>query len=270
MQTIKLTIAYDGADFHGWQFQPGLPTIQGALDEAIQRITQEKITVHGASRTDAGVHALGQVAHFRTHSTLAADEIQRALNALLPASIRIMTAEEVGQDFHSRWQAQGKTYRYRIYRGPVLPPFDRGRALHYPWPLDETAMAEAARLFEGQHDFTTFAASSGSEEDDKDRDMQRLIHSSEIMHEPDREQIAYVVRGRSFLRYMVRKIVGTLLEVGKGRLTPADIQEIFAARDRSRSGPTVPPEGLYLVALEYPDPTDSLSSFSTRRREPTR
>lgn len=266
MQNIKLTIAYDGADFHGWQFQPGIPTIQGALHGTLQQITQEKLTVHGASRTDAGVHALGQVAHFKTHSTLPAHEIQRAMNALLPPSVRIMAAEEVGQDFHSRWMAQGKTYRYRIYRGPALPPFDYRRALHYPWPLEESAMAAAARLFEGEHDFTSFAASSGSEEDDKDRDMQRVVHSSEIIREPDRDEIAYVVRGRSFLRYMVRKIVGTLIEVGKGHLSAADVLQIFEARDRSRSGPTVPPEGLYLVSLEYPDPTDSLASFSSRRQ----
>jgi tRNA pseudouridine38-40 synthase len=270
MQNIKLTIAYDGRDFHGWQFQPGIPTIQGALHDALQQITQEKLTVHGASRTDAGVHALGQVAHFKTHSALAAEEIQRAMNALLPPAVRIMATEEVGQDFHSRWMAQGKTYRYRIYRGPVLPPFDYRRALHYPWALDESAMATAARLFEGEHDFTSFAASSGSEEDDQDRDMKRVIHSSEIVREPNSDEIAYVVRGRSFLRYMVRKIVGTLLEVGKGRVAPANIPQIFEARDRSRSGPTVSPEGLYLVALEYPDPTDSLSSFATRRRERTR
>lgn len=127
-------------------------------------------------------------------------------------------------------------------------------------------MAAAARLFEGEHDFTSFAASSGSEEDDKDRDMQRVVHSSEIIREPDRDEIAYVVRGRSFLRYMVRKIVGTLIEVGKGHLSAADVLQIFEARDRSRSGPTVPPEGLYLVSLEYPDPTDSLASFSSRRQ----
>jgi tRNA pseudouridine38-40 synthase len=269
MQTIKLTIAYDGSDFHGWQLQPGLATIQGALHDAIRQITQEPITIHGASRTDAGVHALGQVAHFKTRSTLDAQEIQRGLNALLPPTIRIVAAQEVGQDFHARWLAQGKTYRYRIYRGEVLPPFDHRRAFHYPWPLDEAAMSAAARAFEGQHDFSSFAASTGSEEDDKDRDMQRIINSSEIIREPGRDEIAYVVRGRSFLRYMVRKIVGTLIEVGKGRLAPADIPEIFAARDRSRSGPTVPPEGLYLVALEYPDPTDSLAKHSTRRRERT-
>jgi tRNA pseudouridine38-40 synthase len=271
MQNLKLTIAYDGADFHGWQLQPGLPTIQGALQDALRQITQEPITIHGASRTDAGVHALGQVAHFKTHSTLDAQEIQRGMNALLPPSVRVVAAQQVGQDFHSRWLAQGKTYRYRIYRGEVLPPFDHRRAFHYPWPLDEDAMSAAARAFEGQHDFTSFAASTGSEEDDKDRDMQRVIHSSEIVrdHERERErdEIAYVVRGRSFLRYMVRKIVGTLIEVGKGRLAPGDIPLIFEARDRSRSGPTVPPEGLYLVALEYPDPADSLAKHAIRSRE---
>lgn len=265
MRNFKLTISYDGAGFHGWQFQPGVPTIQGALNEAARKITQEKIVVHGASRTDAGVHALGQVAHFKTQSGLSPIEIQRALNALLPPAIRIVAAEEMGHDFHARWLAQGKTYRYRIFRGRVLSPFEHGRALHYPWPLDENRMAEAARLFEGEHDFTSFAASSGSEDDDRDRNMLRVIHSSEIVREPAREEITYVVRGRSFLRYMVRKIVGTLIEVGKGRLAPQDIPGLFELRDRSRSGPTVPPEGLYLVSIDHPDPTDSLASVSSRR-----
>jgi tRNA pseudouridine38-40 synthase len=265
MRNIKLTIAYDGADFHGWQIQPGLPTIQGALADAAHKITQEKTMIHGASRTDTGVHALGQVAHFKTQSLLSAEEFQRALNALLPPAIRILAAEEVGPDFHARWQAQGKTYRYRIYRGRVLAPFEYRRALHYSGPLDEDAMTATARQFEGEHDFTSFAASSGSEVDDSERDMARVLYSSEIVREPAREEIAYVVRGRSFLRYMVRKIVGTLIEVGKGRLAPADIPQLFEARDRSRSGPTAPPEGLYLVSLEYPDPTDSLASFGRRR-----
>ena len=264
MRNIKLTISYDGAAFHGWQSQPGLATIQGALEEAVRKITQERTMIHGASRTGLSVHALGQVAHFKTHSALSATEFQRALNALLPPTIRIVAAEEVGPSFHSRWLAQGKTYRYRVYRGRVLPPFDYRRALHYPWPLDEERMAEAARLFEGEHDFSSFAASSGSEENDRDRNMTRMLYSSEIIREPDREEIAYVVRGQSFLRYMVRKIVGTLLEVGKGRLAPADIPNLFELRDRSRSGPTVPPEGLYLVSLEFPDPTDSLASTSER------
>jgi tRNA pseudouridine38-40 synthase len=265
MRHIKFTIAYDGATFHGWQIQPSLPTIQGAIADAASQITQQKIFVHGASRTDTGVHALGQVAHFKTQSALPATEFQRALNALLPPAIRIVAAEEVGPDFHARWQAQAKTYRYRIWRGQVLPPFEYQRALHYSGPLDETAMAQAAHEFEGEHDFTSFSASSGSEDDDREREAVRVIYSSEIVREPDRDEIAYVVRGRSFLRYMVRKIVGTLIEVGKGRLTPPDIPRIFEARDRSRSGPTVPAEGLYLVSLEYPDPTDSLASSSSSR-----
>jgi tRNA pseudouridine38-40 synthase len=265
MRNIKLTISYNGADFHGWQFQPGVATIQGALHEAARKITQEKIFIHGASRTDAGVHALGQVAHFKTQSALSAMEIQRALNALLPPAIRVVAAEEMGSEFHARWLAQGKTYRYRIYRGRVLPPFEYGRVLHYPWALDEAAMDAAARQFEGEHDFSSFAASSGSEDDDRDRNMVRVIHSSEIVREMEREEIAYVVRGKSFLRYMVRKIVGTLIEVGKGRLAHEDIAKLFELRDRSRSGATVPPEGLYLVSLEYPDPTDSLASVVSRR-----
>jgi tRNA pseudouridine38-40 synthase len=264
MKNIKITIAYEGTQFHGWQSQPGVATIQGAIHDAGRKITQEKIVVHGASRTDTGVHALGQVAHFKTRSPLSATELQRALNALLPPAIRIVSAEEVGHDFHSRWQSQGKTYRYRIYRGKVLPPFDYGRVLHYPWPLDENAMSAAAREFEGEHDFTSFAASSGSEEDDRDRDMLRVIYSSEIIREHDRDEIAFVIRGKSFLRYMVRKIVGTLLEVGKGGLLPGEILQVFEARDRSRSGPTVPPEGLYLVALDYPDPANSLASVPFR------
>jgi tRNA pseudouridine38-40 synthase len=265
MRNIKLTLAYDGADFHGWQVQPGVPTIQGALNDAARKITQEKVVMHGASRTDAGVHALGQVAHFKTQSRLTAGELQRALNALLPPAIRVMAAEEVGAGFHARWQAQGKTYRYHIYRGRVLPPFAYRRALHYPWPLDEDAMSSAAHEFRGEHDFASFAASSGSEDDDRDRSTVRVVTSSEIVRLPDREEIAYVVRGQSFLRYMVRKMVGTLLEVGKGRLTPGEIPHLMELRDRSRSGPTVPPEGLYLVSLEYPDPANSLTAFSARR-----
>jgi tRNA pseudouridine38-40 synthase len=266
MQNIKLTIAYDGSDFHGWQFQPEIPTIQGSLEQALQKITQERTTIHGASRTDAGVHALGQVAHFKTHSNLGATEIQNGMNAMLPHSIRIVAAEEVSQTFHSRWLAQAKTYRYRIARGPVLLPFDYRHAFHYPWPLDETAMDAAAAEFTGQHDFTTFAASSGSEEDDQERDMVRVIHSSEFRREIGRNEIEYVVRGKSFLRYMVRKIVGTLIEVGREKLAPADIPKLFEAKDRARSGPTVPPEGLYLVAIEYPDPADSLANTEQRRR----
>jgi tRNA pseudouridine38-40 synthase len=267
MKNIKLTIAYDGAGFHGWQVQPDLPTVQGTLNDAASRITQEKIFMHGASRTDAGVHALGQVAHFKTHSLLSAAEFKRALNGTLPPRIRVVACEEVAPDFHSRWQSLSKTYRYRIFRGEVLPPFEYQRTLHYPWPLDEEAMSVAARAFEGEHDFTSFAASTGSEDDDKDRGMTRAIYSSEILRAESGEELDYLVLGRSFLRYMVRKIVGTLIEVGKRRLAPQDIAAIFESRDRTRSGQTAPPEGLYLVSLAYPDPADSLASLPLRSRQ---
>src|SRR5579864_1992161 len=254
MRNLKLTLAYNGAGFHGWQIQPGVPTIQGALTDAVRKITQEQIVLHGASRTDAGVHALGQVASFRTQSGLGAEEFQRALNALLPAEIRVVTVEELGPDFHARWQALEKTYHYRIFRGRVLSPFEYGRVLYYPYPLEEDAIVVAAKCFEGEHDFSSFAATSGSEEGDKDRSPVRVIYNSELIRLPEKEEIIYAIRGRSFLRYMVRKIVGTLLDVGRGKLSASDISKLFELRDRSRSGPTVPPEGLYLVELKYPEP----------------
>lgn len=264
MHNIKLTLAYDGTDFHGWQIQSGKPTVQGTLTEVLRKITQEKLAIHAAGRTDAGVHALGQVAHFKTHSELSPLEFQRALNALLPPAIRVVGAEEVGPDFHARWETLGKTYLYRIFRGRVVPPFEWRYVLHYPYPLDVEAMGEAARLFEGEHDFTSFAASSGSEEVDQERTTLRKILSSEIRVEPEAEMLIYEVRGRSFLRYMVRKMVGTLLDVGRGRLVPADIPGLFELRDRSKSGPTVPPQGLFLMTVEYPDPADSLAARRSR------
>lgn len=253
MRNIKLTLAYDGAKFHGWQMQPGIPTIQGALADAVQKITQERSAIHGASRTDTGVHALGQVASFKTRSGLSAAELQRALNALLPPEIRIVAAEEMGPEFHARWQSLEKTYHYRIFRGAVLPPFEYRRMLHYPYPLDEEAMSAAAKHFVGEHDFSSFAASSGSEETDRDRSPVRVICRSEIVRDAARKEMTYVIAGKSFLRYMVRKIVGTLLDVGRGKLKAEDIERLFEARDRSLSGPTAPPEGLYLVRLKYPE-----------------
>jgi tRNA pseudouridine38-40 synthase len=287
IRTFKLTIAYDGSGFHGWQVQPGFRTIQGTLSEVGSQITQDKIFIQGASRTDAGVHALGQVAHFRAQTGLPAAELMRAFNALLPPQIRVMEAEQCSPSFHSRWLAQAKTYHYRIYQGAVLPPFEFGRALHHPWPLDEAAMVEAARLFEGEHDFTAFSASSGSEEDDRDRSGVRVVYSSELRrtaiggvsavvggHDagsvPGKEshELTYVIRGQSFLRYMVRKLVGTLLDVGRGKIQVAQIPDLFAARDRSLTGATVPPDGLCLVALEYPDPTSSIATQRGSARTP--
>lgn len=254
MRHFKLTIAYDGTDFHGWQMQSGKPTIQGEIVAVLRRLTQENVQVYGAGRTDAGVHALGQVASFRTQSALSAAEFQRALNALLPPAIRIAAAEEVGPDFHARWSAIEKIYRYRLFRGKVVPPAIWRYVLHYPFPLDEDAMRVAASRFVGPHDFAAFAASTGSEDDDRERSTIREIYSSEIAPSDDGQELVYTVRGRSFLRYMVRKMVGTLLDVGRGRLAPDDILRLYESRDRSKSGPTVPPQGLVMVQVLHDQP----------------
>lgn len=263
MRNIKLTLAYDGTDFSGWQIQPGQPTVQGTLTDVLEKLTQCRLAICGAGRTDAGVHAAGQVANFKTESALAADEFQRALNALLPRSIRVLASEEANPDFHARWNAVAKTYRYRIFRGRVVPPFLWRYVQHDPYPLDFSAMADAARRFEGEHDFTSFAASTGSDEDDRERSTTRAIYRSELIRAGGRnfasqdEEWIYVVRGKSFLRYMVRKMVGTLVDVGRGKLTPDDIPVILAMRDRSKSGLTMPPQGLCMAEVEYADAADS-------------
>jgi tRNA pseudouridine38-40 synthase len=251
MRYFKLTIAYDGTDFHGWQIQAGKPTVQGEIVAVLQRLTQESVQLHGAGRTDAGVHALGQVASFRTQSPLSAGEFQRALNALLPPTIRIVGCEEKGPDFSARWSAKGKVYRYRLYRGKVVPPMLWRYVLHYPFPLDEDAMRDAAARFVGVHDFSSFAASTGSEDDDKERNMEREIFSAKLERSEDGEELWFTVHGRSFLRYMVRKMVGTLLDVGRGKLKPEDIDRLYELKDRSKSGPTVPPQGLWMLRVDH-------------------
>jgi tRNA pseudouridine38-40 synthase len=251
MRYFKLTIAYDGTDFHGWQIQKDKQTIQGEIVSILRRLTQENIQLMGAGRTDAGVHALGQVGSFKTFSTLSALEFQRALNALLPATIRILNVEETGPDFSARWSAEGKIYRYRVYRGRVVPPFLWRYVLHYPFPLDEEAMRDAAARFVGAHDFASFAASSGSEDDDKERNTVREIYSTELARTPDGEELWFTVHGKSFLRYMVRKMVGALLEVGRGKMKPEDIERLYELKDRSKSGPTVPPQGLCMMKVDH-------------------
>jgi tRNA pseudouridine38-40 synthase len=251
MRYFKLTIAYDGTDYHGWQVQTNKPTIQGEIVGVLRRITQENIMLNGAGRTDAGVHALGQVGSFRTHSPLSEMEFQRALNALLPPAIRIVLCVEVGPNFNARWSARAKTYQYRLYRGKVVPPMLWRYVLHYPFPLDEESMRSAAARFVGLHDFASFAASTGSEEDDKERSTEREIYSAELLRSPDDQDLVFTVRGRSFLRYMVRKMTGTLLDVGRGKLQPDDIDRLFTLRDRSKSGPTVPPQGLCMICVEH-------------------
>jgi tRNA pseudouridine38-40 synthase len=251
MRYFKLTIAYDGTDFHGWQMQSSKPTIQGELVGVLRQLTQENVVLQATGRTDAGVHALGQVCSFRTQSGLSSGDFHRALNALLPPSIRIVKAEEVGPNFSARFSARGKVYRYRMYRGRVVPPMLWRYVLYYPFPLDEEAMRNAAARFVGVHDFTSFAASTGSEEDDKERVMEREIYATQLVRSPDNEELVFTVHGRSFLRYMVRKMVGTLLDVGRGKLKPEDIDRLYELRDRSKSGPTVPAHGLWMVSAEH-------------------
>jgi tRNA pseudouridine38-40 synthase len=250
MRYIKLTIAYDGTDFHGWQMQSNKPTIQGEITSVLRRLTQENIAMHAAGRTDAGVHALGQIGSFKTQSGLSPQEFQRALNAILPPTIRIVAAEETGPNFSARWSALSKIYRYRLYRGKVVPPSEWRYVLHYPFPLDEDKMRDAAARYVGSHDFASFAASTGSEDDDKERSTVRDIYSTELLRSADNEELVFTVRGRSFLRYMVRKMVGTLLDVGRGRLAAEDIDRLYELKDRSKSGPTVPPEGLCMVSVQ--------------------
>jgi tRNA pseudouridine38-40 synthase len=276
MHTIKLTVAYDGTDFHGWQIQPDQPTVQGLLSDVVHQLTQERSNLQGAGRTDAGVHAWGQVVSFKTHSELAPEEFLRGCNALLPATIRVREAEEVGPDFHARWMAQAKTYVYSLYRGAVVPPFRSRYVLQIPQELDFAAMAKAAHYFEGQHDFTSFSASTGSDEEGRDRSMIRSVFCSELIdasssglghsYSISDQQLCwsgcsnewlYRIRGSSFLRYMVRKIVGTLIQVGRGRLPAHEIPQLLEMRDRACSGPTAPPNGLCLQSVEYPDPTAS-------------
>lgn len=247
---FQIVLAYDGADFSGWQVQPGRATIQGTLQDAIERITGERILPQGSGRTDAGVHALGQVASFALESPIPAAGLHIALNRALPAAIRVLSAAEVSPEFHARKSARAKTYRYRIFRGDICPPFHARYVCHHPFPLDEAAMANAAPVFVGEHDFTSFAAADPERgrEDEAPSNVRRIF-SSGWRH--DGEELIYEVRGSGFLHHMVRNLVGTFLLVGKGTLTAADLQRILDARDRSHAGATAPAAGLYLVSVEY-------------------
>ncbi len=251
MRTIKLTLAYDGTEFHGWQIQPNEPTVQGAVTDAVQEITGQRVPVEASGRTDTGVHALGQVASFRTEARIPAGNLVKALNCKLPPSVRVLSAEEVAPGFHARYQARAKTYCYRIYRGAVCPPFLWRCVHHFPYPLREPEMIAAACRFEGTHDFTSFASTEGglSENPQVERSKVRTVFSSQLVR--DGEELIYTVRGSGFLHHMVRNIVGTLVEVGKGRMEVEDIPRILTARDRSAAGPTLAGKGLCLVSVEY-------------------
>jgi len=258
-KNIKLTLAYDGTNFAGWQVQPGLKTIQGTLIEAIARLTREQVVLHGSGRTDAGVHALAQVATFLTESPIPASNLVIALNDTLPSCIRVLKAEEVAEDFHARKSAKAKTYRYRIFRGPICSPFVTRFVYHHPWPLDENGMKSAASSVLGEFDFSSFAAADpdrlrriaeAEDGDDEAPSNVRTIFASSFRREGD--ELIYEVRGNGFLHHMVRNLVGTFLLVGKGTITPEQVGEILAAKSRSANpGATAPASGLALVGVEY-------------------
>jgi tRNA pseudouridine38-40 synthase len=249
MRNLKLTLAYDGTDFCGWQVQPDSASIQGALATAIGRVTGENVLPQGSGRTDAGVHALAQVATFAIESVIPAANLIVALNDVLPASIRALDCVEAPWEFHARKSAKAKSYRYRIYRGDICLPFLARFVWHYPYPLDFDAMAQAAPLVEGEHDFTSFAAVDLERGKNENVSNVRTVVSSRWSS--SRDEFVYEVRGNGFLHHMVRNLVGTFLLVGKGTLKPEDISRILAARDRSAAGATAPASGLFLVNVEY-------------------
>lgn len=247
MRRIRILISYDGGDYHGWQVQPGLATIQGALEDVIADIEGRRVPVAGSGRTDAGVHALAQVAAFSIENPIPMDNLRRAMNRLLPRDIRVLTVEEAAPDFHPRFQARRKTYEYRIFRGEICSPFERRYVYHHPYPLAIEEMTARAPLLEGEHDFAAFAASD--ERDELELSKARTIFCSRLAVEGDR--LTYRVTGSGFLKHMVRNIVGVLLEVGKGNVD----REGFVARLEPGCGippgPTAPARGLFLVSVEY-------------------
>jgi tRNA pseudouridine38-40 synthase len=263
VRTLKITLAYDGTDFVGWQRQAEGTSVQGALEEALSRIQGAPVSVAGAGRTDAGVHAAGQVASVALDVAHDTATLRRALNAMLPETVRVIGVEDAAPDFHARFAASSKTYHYRIANGPVLSPFLRRWAWHVPWVLDVAAMQDAARRLEGEHDFAAFR-SAGTDV----RSSVRTIHVSRLLDadpwcgagrapsdrpevEVEGRMLVYEVEGSGFLRHMVRAIAGTLVEAGSGRATPAQVGELLERRDRTLAGPTAPPCGLCLVRVTY-------------------
>jgi tRNA pseudouridine38-40 synthase len=245
-RNIRLQVQYDGTDFHGWQIQPKLHTIQGAITQAIKKITSEDVQVNGSGRTDAGAHALAQVCNFLTQSSIPLANFQKALNSLLPPSIRVAGIEEMPETFHSRFDAKLKHYRYRILNSKWCSPFDYPYVHHYPKLLDCASLSRAADVVLGEHDFSSFCDS------DSDAECKiRCVVSSFFVFDTKRELIEYNVCANGFLHHMVRNLVGTFLEVGKGRLMVETVSAILKAKNRSYAGPTAPAKGLFLVSVGY-------------------
>ena len=244
MQNLKLILEYDGTAYHGWQVQPGLPTIQGVLQEMAKRISGEEVRITGAGRTDAGVHALGQVANFRTRKEVTPDRWQRAFNGLLPADIVVRCVEIVPVEFEARRSAKDKTYRYTILNAPHPSALERHCLLHISDPLDVTRMAEAAATLVGEHDFSAFRAADGNVHHSV-----RQIYEARFVTEESR--LHFVVRGNGFLKHMIRIVVGTLLDVGRGKLGLDRFRDILHSRDRQQAGKTAPSHGLCLMQVDY-------------------
>ncbi len=245
MTRYKLTIEYDGAGFVGWQRQDNGPSVQAALEAAVLGFCGETVTVQGAGRTDAGVHALGQVAHIDLTKTADADTLRDALNAhLKPAAVAVLSAEVVPDDFHARFSAVERAYRYRIVNRRARLTLDRGRAWFVPQPLDAAAMDDAAKALLGHHDFTTFRASQCQA-----KSPVKTLDALDVVR--DGAELRIEARARSFLHHQVRNMVGTLKLVGEGKWGRADVARALAARDRNAAGPTAPADGLFLVAVRY-------------------
>jgi len=259
-RNLKLTVAYDGTDFAGWQVQPQAATIQGTLASVIGRLTGENVLPQGSGRTDAGVHALAQVASFSTMSPIPTENFLKALNDILPASVRVLDVTEAPAEFHARHSARAKMYRYRIFREPVCSPFLARYVWHFPYPLDEQAMGLAAQAVVGQHDFSSFAAADPERDARLGQEETRGDHQTAFSNvrtifcsawERQGDEFVYTVRGNGFLHHMVRNLVGTLILVGKGTLKPEDMGMILEARNRAAAGATAPASGLFLVGVEY-------------------
>lgn len=244
---LRAIIAYDGTEFHGWQVQPGLPTIQGAVQAVLAGIENAPVHVAGSGRTDAGVHALGQVAAFTLANPIPVENLRRAMNHLLPTAIRVLEISETAPDFDPRRHAKAKTYEYRIVRSEVCSPFERRFVHHHPYPLDVAAMQRVTPLLEGTHNFSAFAAAD--ERDEAGASKVRTIFSSTLIESPDR--LTYRVRGNGFLKYMVRNIVGTLIEAGKGNLDESALRALLAPPAGRKAGSRAPACGLFLVGVEY-------------------
>ena len=271
MPSFKVTLAYDGTDYVGWQRQANGVSIQALIEDALRALDGREVMVAGAGRTDAGVHALGQVAAFTIARELEPGALVRALNAHLPHAIRVLAAEFAPPAFHPRYLARTKTYRYRLWNGDVMSPFERRYAWHVPGPLDVESMRAAARLLEGRHDFAAFQATGSSvattereivmsristTEDTADTGEETFSRTSDhrVRGVPrGGELVVYEVIGSGFLRHMVRIIVGSLIEIGRGRQPVEWISEVIASGNRAMAGPTAPPDGLFLVRVEYPD-----------------